>query len=34
MSQRARIGVFGWGLVAPKSPNVDAFERNLEHADS
>ncbi len=24
-----RAGVFGWGLVAPKSPNIDAFERNL-----
>jgi 3-oxoacyl-[acyl-carrier-protein] synthase II len=34
MSQRARVGVFGWGLVAPKSPDVDAFERNLEHAGS
>ena len=32
MSQRPRIGVFGWGLVAPKSPNVDVFERNLEQA--
>ncbi len=26
--------MFGWGLVAPKSPNIDAFERNLEHADT
>lgn len=25
-----RIGVFGWGLVAPRSPNIDAFARNLE----
>ena len=24
-----RIGVFGWGIVAPKSPNIEAFERNL-----
>lgn len=32
MSSRPRIGVFGWGLVAPKSPNVEAFERNLEQA--
>lgn len=32
--QRKRIGVFGWGVVAPKSPDVDAFERNLEHADT
>lgn len=34
MSQRARIGVFGWGLVAPKSPNVETFEQNLERADT
>jgi len=34
MSQRPRIGVFGWGLVAPKSPNIDVFERNLERADT
>ena len=32
MAQRKRIGVFGWGVVAPKSPNIDAFERNLEGA--
>jgi len=24
-----RVGVFGWGVVAPKSPNIDAFRRNL-----
>src|SRR3954463_13123631 len=24
-----RIGIFGWGIVAPKSPNIQAFERNL-----
>ena len=29
-----RIGVFGWGIVAPKSPNVRAFETNLDTADS
>ncbi|HUP59970.1 MAG TPA: beta-ketoacyl synthase N-terminal-like domain-containing protein [Thermoanaerobaculia bacterium] len=34
MSQRKRVGVFGWGVVAPKSPNIEAFERNLEHADT
>ncbi|MBK5259952.1 MAG: beta-ketoacyl synthase [Thermoanaerobaculia bacterium] len=32
MGERKRIGVFGWGLVAPKSPNIALFERNLEHA--
>ncbi|MBV8516224.1 MAG: beta-ketoacyl synthase [Acidobacteria bacterium] len=34
MSDRKRVGVFGWGIVAPKSPNVDAFERNLESSDT
>ena len=24
-----RIGIFGWGIVAPKSPNVEVFEQNL-----
>ena len=33
-SQRKRIGIFGWGLVAPKSPNVDTFAHNLEEAGS
>ena len=27
-----RIGVFGWGIVAPRSPNVETFARNLEGA--
>lgn len=29
-----RIGVFGWGIVAPKSPTLDAFRRNLASAES
>src|SRR5512142_2626246 len=29
MGERKRIGVFGWGVVAPKSPDIDSFERNL-----
>jgi 3-oxoacyl-[acyl-carrier-protein] synthase II len=29
-----RVGVFGWGIVAPKSPNIDAFRRNLASSDS
>ncbi len=29
-----RVGIFGWGVVAPRSPNIDAFARNLERADS
>lgn len=31
---RKRIGVFGWGVVAPKSPTVEAFESNLETGGS
>lgn len=27
-----RVGVFGWGVVAPRSPNIDAFADNLEKA--
>jgi 3-oxoacyl-(acyl-carrier-protein) synthase len=34
MAERRRIGIFGWGVVAPKSPNINVFEENLEHADS
>lgn len=29
-----RVGVFGWGIVAPKSPNVEAFAKNLAGAQS
>jgi 3-oxoacyl-(acyl-carrier-protein) synthase len=31
---KKRIGVYGWGIVAPKSPNIDAFRRNLESAET
>ncbi len=31
---RKRIGIFGWGVVAPKSPDVDAFRENLSKASS
>jgi 3-oxoacyl-[acyl-carrier-protein] synthase II len=34
MSNRRSVGIFGWGVVAPKSPNVDQFEKNLENAES
>lgn len=27
-----RIGIYGWGVVAPKSPDIDAFARNLSEA--
>ena len=29
-----RIGIFGWGVVAPKSPDIGAFESNLKRATS
>ena len=29
-----RVGVFGWGVVAPRSPNIDAFERNLASSET
>lgn len=32
MESRKRIGIFGWGIVAPKSPNIDVFQKNLESA--
>ena len=34
MGERKRIGIFGWGIVAPKSPDIGFFERNLERAGS
>jgi 3-oxoacyl-(acyl-carrier-protein) synthase len=29
-----QVGIYGWGIVAPRSPNIDAFARNLEQAGS
>ncbi len=29
-----RVGVFGWGIVAPKSPNIEEFRRNLASSES
>ena len=29
-----RVGIFGWGLVAPRSPDIDTFAANLDGADS
>ncbi len=29
-----RVGIFGWGVVAPKSPNIEAFRENLCRAGS
>ena len=31
---KKRVGVFGWGLVAPRSADISAFEKNLESAES
>jgi 3-oxoacyl-[acyl-carrier-protein] synthase II len=31
---KKRVGVFGWGIVAPRSPNVAAFRNNLTTAES
>jgi 3-oxoacyl-[acyl-carrier-protein] synthase II len=29
-----RVGIFGWGIVAPKSPDIDTFAANLESSES
>ena len=29
-----RVGIFGWGIVAPRSPNIAAFAANLESSES
>ncbi len=29
-----RVGIFGWGIVAPRSPNIEAFARNLGAAET
>jgi 3-oxoacyl-(acyl-carrier-protein) synthase len=34
MNHLKRIGIFGWGVVAPKSSNIETFERNLDQATS
>jgi 3-oxoacyl-[acyl-carrier-protein] synthase II len=31
---KVRVGVFGWGIVAPKSPDIAAFEKNLESSET
>jgi 3-oxoacyl-[acyl-carrier-protein] synthase II len=30
----SRIGIFGWGVVAPRSPNIEAFRKNLSRTES
>jgi len=34
MSEKRRVGIFGWGLVAPKSPDINTFAKNLETNES
>ncbi len=29
-----RVGIFGWGIVAPRSPDVERFAANLDSAES
>jgi 3-oxoacyl-[acyl-carrier-protein] synthase II len=31
---RTRIGVFGWGIVAPKAPNIEIFADKLQSSES
>jgi 3-oxoacyl-(acyl-carrier-protein) synthase len=31
---KKRVGIFGWGIVAPKSPNIEAFRRNLSRSET
>jgi 3-oxoacyl-[acyl-carrier-protein] synthase II len=31
-TKEIRLGIFGWGIVAPRSPDVGAFERNLSES--
>lgn len=31
---KKRVGIYGWGVVAPKSPDIETFERNLEGSDT
>lgn len=30
----SRVGIYGWGIVAPRSPNIDRFAENLASAKS
>jgi len=29
-----QVGVYGWGIVAPRSPDMESFARNLESSES
>jgi len=30
----SRIGIYGWGIVAPRSPDIASFARNLQSSES
>lgn len=32
MTLKKRVGIYGWGIVAPKSPDIATFEKNLQTA--
>ena len=32
MTLKKRVGIYGWGIVAPKSPDIATFEKNLQIA--
>jgi len=34
LNSARRIGIYGWGIVAPKSPNVERFRENLDCAST
>ena len=34
MKSTARVGVFGWGVVAPRCPGMEAFRANLANAET
>ena len=31
---RKRVGIFGWGITAPQSANIEAFRKNLQRSDT
>ena len=34
MARQARVGIYGWGIVAPRSEDMASFEANLEGSES
>ena len=31
---KKRVGIYGWGVVAPRSKDIAAFEKHLESTES